>query len=390
MRIAALAAAGMFATGAIAPVANAQKPITNPPVSSILTWSPQQQLDRYKAIETVYEVKTIAKGKTVSELPKADTQINPKISFNGRTSDLDAFMRTNRITGLLAIKDGKVVLERYALGQTADDRWTSFSVAKSVTSTLFGIAMKERWITSLNDPVTRYIPELKGSVYEGVNLREILSMTTGVKWNEDYTNPNSDVARSGAEPYNGKVNPIVAYMARLEREAPAGEKFVYKTGETDLAGIVLSRALAGKPISQYASEKLWGPLGMEKDGIWMVDQAGHERAGCCISMTLRDYGRLGQFMLDGGEINGVSVLPAGWVDEATTNRVRTGPGSYGYFWWPTDAPNYEARGIFGQGIGVFPEDDLVIVMNAAMPKASDRNQSQAKNAVFSAIRSAVR
>jgi CubicO group peptidase (beta-lactamase class C family) len=388
--MAAIAAAGLISAGALAPAAAAQKPITNPPVQSILTWTQKEQLDRYKAIEKVYETRTIRKGDRVSPLPKAQDQINPTVVLNGRSRPLDAFMTSNRITGLLAIKDGRIILERYALGQTENDRWTSFSVAKSVTSTLVGAAVKDRWITSLNDPVTRYIPELKGSAYEGVNLREILSMTTGVRWNEDYTDPNSDVARSGASPYDGKVNPIVAYMAKLPREAEAGEKFVYKTGETDLAGIVLSRALAGKPISQYASEKLWGPLGMEQDGVWMVDQAGHERAGCCISMTLRDYGRLGQFMLNGGRIDGRDILPAGWIEEATTNRVRSGNGSYGYFWWPTQAPNYEARGVFGQGIAIYPDENLVIVMNAAMPKASDRAQSQAKTAVFEAIRAAAR
>jgi CubicO group peptidase (beta-lactamase class C family) len=385
----AIGLAGLITLTLAAPASFAQKPITTPPAASILTWTPKQQLDRYKAIETVYEVRTIKKGDTVSPLPTASSAIAPQISFGGKTQSVDAFMNSQRITGLIAIKDGQIVLEKYAFGRKPEDRWTSFSVAKSMTSILIGAAIKDRWITSLNDPVTTYIPELKGSAYDGVNLRELLSMSSGVKWNEDYTDPNSDVARSGAAEPNGRLNPLVEYMSKLPREAEPGSKFVYKTGETDMAGIVLSRALAGKSLSQYASEKVWKPFGMEQDGIWMVDRAGHERGGCCMSMTLRDYGRLGLFMLGGGKIGEDSILPAGWIEEATTNRVKGPAGaSYGYFWWPREAPNYEAIGVFGQGIAIYPEENLVIAINSAMPKASDRRQSEAKAALFSAIRKA--
>jgi CubicO group peptidase (beta-lactamase class C family) len=217
-------------------------------------------------------------------------------------------------------------------------------------------------------------------------------MTTGVKWNENYADPKSDVARAGASEWKGGMNPLVAYMSKLKREVPAGTKWVYKTGETDLAGIALGRALAGKGIAQYASEKLWAPYGMEQDAIWMVDKAGHERGGCCMSMTLRDYGRIGTFMLGGGEINGKSILPAGYVEDATTNHV---PGkqaekdSYGYFWWPREeGAGYAAIGIFGQGIYVFPEENLVIAVNSAMKKASDRTQSQKMSAMLQSIRAA--
>ncbi|MDZ4762878.1 MAG: serine hydrolase [Alphaproteobacteria bacterium] len=386
---AALFGAALFGVGAaLTAPALAQKAVGKPPVSSILRWTPQQQLDRYKAIEDVYEVRTIAKGEAVSPLPMAATQIDPVIA--GRS--VERFMKDHKVTGLIAIKDGEIVLEKYGEGRKPEDRWTSFSVAKSMTATLIGAAIKDRWINGLGDPVTMYIPELKGSGYDGVNIRDLLTMSSGVKWNEDYTDPRSDVSRAGAGAYDGKTNPLVAYMAKLPSEAEPGSKFVYKTGETDLAGIVLSRALAGKSISQYASEKIWAPFGMERDAIWMVDQAGHERGGCCMSMTLRDYGRIGLFMLGGGKIGDRQVVPAGWTDEATTNRLSPEASargaSYGYFWWSREAPNYEAIGIFGQGIAVFPEDGLVIALNSAMPRASDRKQSEAKAALFAAIREA--
>jgi len=385
----------LLAALSVAPAALAQKPISDPPVKSILTWTQKQQLERYPAIEKVYAVSTIRKGDKVRELPKADRQVSPKVTFNRRTSSLDAFMKDNRITGLIAVKDGEVVLETYALGRKPEDRWTSFSVAKSMTSILMGAAIRDGWIKSVYDPVTRYLPELKGTAYDGVSIRQLISMQTGVKWDENYASPKSDVAQAGQAPFTGRQpiaeNPLLQYMAKLPKKTEPGVEFVYKTGETDLAGMVLVRALAGKSLSQYASEKIWQPYGMEQDGIWMQDKAGVDRGGCCMSMTLRDYARIGLFMLGGGKIDGKPVLADGWVEEATANHApaksRKDGASYGYFWWPMDQ-GYYAVGIYGQGIYVWPEENLVIAINSAMPKASDRVQSQKVRAVLEAIRAA--
>ena len=185
-------------------------------------------------------------------------------------------------------------------------------------------------------------------------------------------------------------NPLVQYMAKLPRGAEPGTRFNYNTGETDLVGLALARALAGKTLAQYASEKIWAPFGMEQDAIWMVDKAGMERGGCCISATLRDYARIGLFTLGGGKIDGIDILPPNWVEEATSNQLRGGArDSYGYFWWPLeDAPNYRAVGIFGQGIYVYPEENLVIAINSAYPKATDKAQSDKQKALIQAVRSA--
>lgn len=393
--ISAVASAAVAA--ALAPAALAQKPITNPPVASILTWTQKQQLERYPAIETVYAVSTIKKGDKVRELPKSAAQIEPKVTFNRKTSTIDAFMNDNRISGLIAVKDGQVVLEKYALGRKPEDRWTSFSVAKSVTSILMGAAIKDGWIRHVHEPITRYLPELKGTAYDGVSIRQLISMQTGVKWDENYANPKSDVALAGTAPFKGghpvDNNPLLQYMARLSKGTPPGTEFVYKTGETDLAGMVLVRALAGKSLAQYASEKLWAPYGMEQDGIWMQDKAGLDRGGCCMSMTLRDYARIGLFMLGGGKIDGKEILAPGWVEDATTNHApaksRAEGASYGYFWWPME-DGYRAVGIFGQGIYVYPEENLVIAINSALPKATDRVQSQKATALIEAVRKAAK
>ena len=266
----------------------------------------------------------------------------------------------------------------------AKERWTSFSVAKSVTSTLIGAAVKDGKIKSLDDRVTLYIPELKGSAYDDVTVRQLITMTSGVKWNESYTDPNSDVAKEGLSILEPGVNPVVSYMRRLPREAAPGAKFVYKTGETDLAGILLSNAV-GEPLAQYLSDKVWRPYGMEQDGIWVEDVAGHERGGCCISMTLRDYGRVGQFMLDHGVADGHEVVPAGWTEDATARHVADPP--YGYFWWIVQG-GYEAEGIFGQTLSVFPEDHLVVVINSAWPAAWSQEIDAVRMKYVAALRAA--
>ncbi|MDX9999473.1 MAG: serine hydrolase [Phenylobacterium sp.] len=373
-----------------APTAQAQTAL-KPGTPSILFWSAEQQEAWYPAIEKVYKVSTVRRGGPVRPLPKADREIDPTFSYAGKTYSVSEYMRDYRVAGLLVLKDGKIVLERYGLGRRPRDRWTSFSVAKSVTSTLVGAAIQDGYIKSLEDPVTDYIPELRGSGYDGVNVRQLLMMSSGVKWNEDYTDPNSDVAQAGAAILEPGVNPIVSYMRKLPRANPPGTRFTYNTGETDLVGVLVSKA-TGKSLARYASEKLWKPLGMERDAIWMLDLAGHERGGCCMSITLRDYGRIGQFMLEGGVgRGGKRILPEWWTAQATSPQIKEDapPPGYGYFWWMLP-DGYAARGIFGQSIVTIPEEKLVIVVNSAWPQATGRELSAAQAAMVAAVRQAAK
>lgn len=361
-----------------------------PDTPSILVWTPGQQSDGYRAIETVYKVNTVRRGDRVQPLPMAKRQIDVTFNYGGKTWTADTFMKANNVSGLLILKDGKVLMERYGMGRKPSDRWTSFSVAKSVTSTLVGAAIQDGKIRSLEAPVTDYIPELKGSGYDGVTVRQLLMMSSGVAWNEDYTDPKSDVAQSTTLTVEPGVNPLVRYMSRLPRVHPPGTMFHYNTGETDLVGILVSNAV-GKSLSDYASEKIWKPYGMGQDAIWMVDPAGRERGGCCMSMTLRDYGRVGQFILDGGKANGVQVLPADWTAAATTTQITNGiPSGYGYFWWMRPNGSYEAVGIFGQSITTFRDDRIVIVTNAAWPRATDRELGALRTAFLDAARAAAK
>jgi CubicO group peptidase (beta-lactamase class C family) len=235
--------------------------------------------------------------------------------------------------------------------------------------------------------VTAYLPEMKGSAYDGVTLRQLVTMTSGVKWNEDYSDPKSDVAVSSNWIGEPGIEPLVSYMRRLPREAPPGTHWSYKTGETDLAGILLARAVH-EPLSTYLSDKIWRPVGMESDAVWMLDRGGLERGGCCLGITLRDYGRLALFIDAGAKVHVRSILPDGWLATATMNEVDPpGPVPYGYFWWPRP-DGYEAVGIFGQSIRFVPAEHLIVITNGASSKPTGEDITSAKAAVLGAARAA--
>jgi len=367
-------------------------PKSPPPIASILTWTPEQQATGYRTIEKIYRTHTIKRGRTVHPLPMAAKQIAPTFTYKDRTWTTDEYMAAYRVSGILVLKDGRILLEKYALGRKPSDRWTSFSVAKSVTSTLVGAAIQDGKIKSLNSAVTDYIPELKGSAYEGVSVRDMLMMSSGVKWNEDYTDPKSDVNQAGGSVVEPGVNPMVSYLRKLPRANRPGTRFNYNTGETDLVGVMVSKAV-GKPLADYASEKIWQPYGMEQDAIWMTDPGGQERGGCCISMTLRDYGRLGLFIAGGGKAGGRQIVPPEWTSYATRVQIvdqEPSPAGYGYFWWIRRNGSYEAVGIFGQSVTTFKSEGLIIVVNSAWPAATGRELSAARTAFFEGVRAAVK
>lgn len=328
--------------------------------AAVLFWSQEERFKNFPAMEKIFPGNTVKAGGKVKPLPDgAPLPIAP--------AEVDAFMKAQNVAGLIVLQDGKIRLERYALGYSREGRWTSFSVAKSVTSTLVGAAIKDGYIKSLDEPVTNYIPDLAGGGYDGVTIRQILTMTSGVRWNEDYTDPNSDVARMFAEAVPAGQDPTVAYMRKLPRADPPGSKFVYKTGETNLIGVLVRRATK-KKLADYLSEKIWRRYGMERDAFWMTDQSGAEVSGCCLSVSLRDYARIGQMKLEGGK----GIVPDGWFADATKTHATHPGGGYGYQWWTIPGGYYAAQGIFGQVILVDPASKLVMVTSAAWPKASDR------------------
>ncbi|MEM9898221.1 MAG: serine hydrolase [Pseudomonadota bacterium] len=337
--------------------------IKNMPDSSNVFEFTQEQRDiSFRMTDRVpwlMKSRKIEAGTTVKPLPKGSPlQLE---------TDLDAFMKSQRAAALVILHNGKIRAEEYGLGFGPGKRWTSFSVGKSMTSTMIGAAIRDGHIKSINDPVTKYIPEFEGTGYDGVTIEQILKMTSGVDWNEDYSDVTSDVAVYPQHPPDGDIPSIVSYMSKLGRRHEPGEEFHYNSGETGLIGIIVTRAV-GRPLAEYLSETVWKPYGMEADASWLIGEDGEEISGCCVQATPRDFARFGQFVLD--EINGSTSgeLPEGWFQTAGARLIpETGePGwGYGYQWWTFEDGSFTADGIYGQGIFIDPNRNLVIATNSS-------------------------
>ncbi len=356
--------------------------------AAILTW-PSERREQYIAgLDSFFLTHTVKAGPHAHVLGRGRA-LSAFETGGAQAAYLDRFINAQRVRGVLVLQDGNVRLERYVAPHSPATRWNSFSVAKSITSTLVGAAMKDGYIRSLDDPITRYISGLRGSVYDQVTVRQLLTMTSGVKWNEDYTDMNSDVARMYAQAPDPGFDMTVSYVRKLARETPPGTKWVYKTSETNLAGVLVADA-TGKRLADYLSEKIWRTYGMERDAVWMIDDVGHEQGGCCLAMTLRDYGRFGQFILDGARVDGKAIVPGNWLREATGTQVRTGGDTgYGYQWWTRDDGTFEGRGIYGQTLHIDPARRLVIVINSATEQPVDRVSGLARQAFIAAVQAEV-
>lgn len=349
-------------------------------LENVLNWTPEQQLRGYRHIDRIYPTRPVRAGARPFPLPDRSGDFSDfEYTVEGATFDLDHFVSRNHVVGLLAIHDGAVVLERYARGQTPETRWYSFSVAKSVVSMLVGAAVKDGFIPSIDMPVSGFLPLLRGSAYDEVTLGQAMMMSSGVAWDEDYADPASDIASTG-----GSALDRLRYLLRKPRVAPPGRVFNYNTEETNLVGAVL-RAAIGNNLATYLEDRVWRRFGMEHDANWLLlSESGAEHGGCCLSATLRDYGRLGLFALRQGRLaDGSSVLPEGWMD-LSTGAAPTNDG-YGLLWWRRPGGAFAAIGIYGQAIYVNPPCRLVVVTNSAWPRATDREFSAHREAVFGAF-----
>ncbi len=359
----------------VAPPAVAQAPESNwqsHREKNILQWTPEEQRSGYPNIRSINPTREIPASDQPRILPKAMWMETP--DWGGSMDEL-------HLAGLLVIQDGKIRYEDYRRGHSASDRWMSFSIAKSVVSLLYGIAIKEGHIESLDETVAMHLPQFVGTAYGDVAIRDLLQMASGVQWNEDYQDPNSDVAALD----NASEQEVLQHLASLPRLYPAGSVFNYNTGETILAGAILAKAV-GMSLSEYLQTRLWAPFGMSANADWaLMGEDGAEMGGCCISATLRDYGRIGLFALREGALDtNDSLLPADWMAEST--QPSPGADYYGYFWWLGANGDYRASGIFGQGIYISPEHDLVIAMHGLWPQAVDQELSAKRAQLIESIK----
>jgi len=352
-----------------------------PTNADVLSWRQDQREAAFRAMDRLPMLATAAVI-TPSPVPLSLPMGEP-LDIPG----LDDYMAAQGTAGLVILQDGKIRLERYGLGFDAAGRWTSFSVAKSFTSTLVGAAIQDGHIDSLEDKVSRYIPGLRGSAYDDVTVRQLLTMSSGVRWNEDYEDPNADVARfNNAKPEAG-LDATVSYMRQLPRAHPPGEVWNYNTGETNLIGVLVSSA-TGKPLAQYLQERIWHPGGMEAAATWLQGKTGHEIAGCCLQAATRDFARFGLFVLANGNANGRQIVPQDWFAQATRKQKDIGnPGrGYGFQWWTYDDGAVAAQGIFGQGIFIDPQRRLVIASNSNWTRATLGPEPKAREAFYAKVR----
>lgn len=360
--------------------------LNQPSQPNPLFWDTKQRDAAFQSLEMLNAIPytVVKKGSDVRSLTITSPLPIP-------AEQTEQYFAQQRIAGLVILHKGELVYEQYALGLDNSRKWTSFSVAKSFTSTLVGAAIKDGFIQSLDDTVAMYIPDLVGSNYETVTIRQLLSMTSGIEWNEDYTDPDSDVNRFNySEPEPG-MDATVSYMRKLDRVHPAGSHWRYSTGETNLIGVLLREATQ-QTLSDYLSEKIWQHTGAAQGASWLLGATGHEISGCCIQATVRDYALFGDFILNGAMVGGESILPEGYLKAATTKQADIGSDNagYGYQWWTNDDGTFQGRGIFGQGIFIAPDDELVIAVNSNWPGAKVPELSAARMSMYRDIQALVK
>jgi CubicO group peptidase (beta-lactamase class C family) len=359
---------------------------------------PDIQVNTFRNIDRLFSTRTVRRGSTVYPLPRSERPLT-SVSFksDGATYDLFDYVSLNRVSGLIAIKDGEIVYETYQLGNNEKSRWMSMSIVKSITAILVGAAIKDGHIESIDDEVTKYVTELEGSAYEGVSVRNLLQMASGVQWNETYTDAESDRRQLLEAQISQKPGSMLGVMAGLSRAATPGTRWNYSTGETQVVAALVAAAV-DRPLSDYLSQKIWAKFGMESDASWWLESPnGIEVGGSGFSATLRDYARFGLFLLKGGVAGGEEILPAGWVEAASSpNQIGGSMVDYGYMLWPIpESENtihngaFEARGIFGQKIYINPREDVVIAIWSARPKPLGKTTVADRN-FYAAVCEAVR
>ena len=340
---------------------------------------PDVEVETFAHSDELFPVRIVEPGSTPRKLPKAKTPLkNVYFEAGGMRRDLFDYLALNRVAGLLILKNGEVALEDYELGTAPETHWPSFSMAKSATSTLVGAALLDGSIGSLDDPVTKYVPQLKGGAYEGVSVRNVIQMASGVKWNEAYTDPQSDRRKLLEIQLQEKPGTILQFMSSLSRAGAPGTIWNYNTGETFIVGAVLEGA-THEPLAKYLAEKIWKPWGMEFEAQWQLESPnGMGWAGGGLAATLRDFGRIGLLVQANGVVDGKHIVPKGWFDEAASAKEIGGKTvEYGYLWWPYPKGDevhqgaFQAQGIFGQHMYINRKEKVVIVVLSAQPKPTE-------------------
>ncbi len=369
-----------------------------------LLWPPCLQSYGYRIVDRLFATRTIRSSGQPRALARG-AEIDGRYTLNGEARSVADLMDRNNVAGLLVLQRGQVVLERYGMGFQPHERWSTMSTVKSMTSMLVGAAVHDGAIASIDDPVTRYLPALAGCPYESVTVRQLMTMSSGMAWTEDYTDKQSDVNRYSKSLADKVPGGVLALLRGIGRASPAGSAWQYNTGDTYLLGAVLSAATGGT-LADYMSQRIWQPCGMEFDAYYTLESDdGQEIGGSRAGMALRDIGRFAQLVLDDGVIDGKRVVPEGWVAEAgkpaftipadqhAAHRRALGLVAYGYSWWLRGDGAMLAMGHSGQRIFIDRAAQLAVVQLAAYPEprylsANEPDRDAELDAFIGALRQA--
>ena len=330
----------------------------------------------FRAMDSMFHTAAISRAPVAHVFERAPAPLPDTFTHRGKTQQTATWLSETWTTGLIIVRDGKITYEDYYRGNDHTTRTISWSLAKSFVSALAGIAVAEGHIASIQDPVTRYVPALEGTGYDGVPIKDVLQMSSGIRFDEDYAAFFSDINRMGrAIAFDTSIN---AFVASLKNERPPGTYNHYVSMDTQVLAMVISQA-TGASSRGYTENRLWHKIGMEADAYWLVDSQGVELAFGGLNAVLRDYARFGQLYLQEGMWDGAQIVPREWVRASRTpdaphllpgpNKASTSEFGYGYQWWiPPEADgDFLGIGIYNQYIYVYPRYNFVIAKSSAYP-----------------------
>jgi len=334
------------------------------------------QVENFANLKNLVPVSEMVSTKPAIEWPQGELISLPEeYPVGDEMKSVAELLERTSTSAVLVIRDGKIRYENYGKTGGVDVQWISMSVAKSFVSALIGMLVADGKIRSLDDPITDYIQVAPGSAYDGVSIRNVLLMSSGARWSEDYSDPTSD-ARMLMTAMAGEGGDLDDFVRNMQKELEPGSVCRYNSGDTQVLGLLIRNA-SGTSVSTYMQERLMEPLGCERPGYWLTDVAGNEAVFAGLNLVARDFARLGQLYCDGGKFNGVQILDPTWVKDSVRvtapqcDLLDEEPGmpgvSYGYQWWIPAEPagSFSAIGVYNQFVFVEPSSKTVVVKLSA-------------------------
>ncbi|NIB43384.1 serine hydrolase [Pseudomaricurvus alkylphenolicus] len=340
----------------------------------------------FRSMNTLFTTRRVSRSGPVSSLPREDRALDFSYRFEGRRYTPEQFLDRTYTNALLVMKNGRIVYENYRNNSGPDTQFMGWSMTKSLTGLLVGIALSEGRIGSLDDDITDYLPELKPGAYRGVSIRQVLQMRSGVDYEESYEFSKPGIAaRNHITSLVKNVTRFVDAASNIKRAHPPGKVFQYKTIDTAVLGLLIERISEGGTLASYMTTRLWEPLGAEADGFFIMDGepgVGREFSGAGFNAVLRDFARVGQMMLQQGQFNGRQIVPSDWVSASVRPAgEEKQPMDYGYQWWTlSNTPAYSAIGLQGQFIFVDPDTDTVVVKLSHFPP-QDKEEAASRESI---------